>query len=147
MLLGIGPQTYDSEHERKEVERIRSGRFGLGTKRTLEQVTDFTGINLFERKMVENKCGNLIWVPFTEGEIYGVSDALTRGLAGGTVDTPVAVSRPVLKNDIVLTLATKPQPEIKTTRVWIVAGVFFTLVAIVRVIRRRIRKKGDRHKN
>jgi len=96
MMLGIGG-TRTKPEEIQEVDEIRKSRFGLGTKRTLEQVRNFTGIDLANREMVENKCGNLFWVPFTEdvmkipqdsggGEVqvhtYGVPETLARGLVG-----------------------------------------------------------------
>lgn len=79
MMLGIGPDNY-SEEECKEIKQMRASRFGLGTKRTLEQAIEFSGINLRERKMVKNKCGNLKWVPFEESDDYGLSATLGRGL-------------------------------------------------------------------
>jgi hypothetical protein len=64
---------------------IRKSRYGLGEKRTLAQAVEFTGINLRERKMKQNKCGNLIWVPFEESSDYGVTETLSRGHAGEVV--------------------------------------------------------------
>jgi Glycosyltransferase (GlcNAc) len=84
MLLGIGKEEY-SEEDLKEIEQIRASRFGLGTKRSLEQAGEFSGINLRERKMVKNKCGNLIWVPFDPhpvSDAYGIQQTLKRGLLG-----------------------------------------------------------------
>lgn len=88
LLLGIGPRQVpkaNGEHEdeatqaqAQEIEKIRSSRFGLGNKRSLEQAIEFTGIDLVHRKMVKNKCGNLLWVPFDESEDYGVPDILKR---------------------------------------------------------------------
>lgn len=83
LLLGIGPRKgevsdADAAKQRPEVDRIRKSRFGLGTKRTLDQAIEFTGLDLKHRKMRENKCGNLIWVPFEESEQYGVPDIMQR---------------------------------------------------------------------
>merc|ERR1719464_1155948 len=76
MMLGIGkiPPKMD-----EEITTIRSSRYGLGSRRTLSQVVDFTGINLAEKKMAVNKCGNLNWVPFEESPNYGVEETLSRG--------------------------------------------------------------------
>lgn len=79
MMLGIGPDTYSNE-ERQEIDDMRASRFGLGTKRTLEQAIQFSGINLREKKMVKNRCGNLNWVPFEESPDYGLGETLGRGL-------------------------------------------------------------------
>jgi len=93
MLLGIGTRT--KPEDLQEVKEIRSSRYGIGTKRSLEQVRQFTGIDLEKRKMVENKCGNLLWVPYEEDTLgggddssspkiytYGVPQTLARGLVG-----------------------------------------------------------------
>mmetsp|Transcript_17853 Transcript_17853/g.25853 ORF Transcript_17853/g.25853 Transcript_17853/m.25853 type:complete len:430 (-) Transcript_17853:2923-4212(-) len=79
-MLGIGPKL-DTVGD-TEIERMRSSRFGLGTKRSLEQVKEFTGIDLENRRMEKNKCGNLFWVPFSESENYGVDEFLQRGNTG-----------------------------------------------------------------
>ncbi|GMI31384.1 hypothetical protein TrCOL_g8484 [Triparma columacea] len=65
--------------------KIRASRYGLGTKRTLTQALDFMGVDVVGKKMIENKCGNLYWVPWDliEGEEdYGVGDTLRRGIWG-----------------------------------------------------------------
>jgi hypothetical protein len=77
LLLGIGKDHYKDEYI-EELAQIRTSRFGLGNKRTLEQAVDFFGIDFENRKMVANKCGNLIWVPFIESEDYGVPETLER---------------------------------------------------------------------
>jgi hypothetical protein len=51
-------------------------RYGLGNNRTFEQAFEFTGINLRERKMDVNKCGNLLWVPYKESKNYGIEEFL-----------------------------------------------------------------------
>lgn len=88
MILGIGSEPEDLKDE---IDLARKSRFGIGTKRTLEQAVEFTGINLRERKMDVNKCGNLIWVPFEESPDYGVGETLSRSNAGETV-RPFVVS-------------------------------------------------------
>ena len=82
-IIGIGSEP-TSQVKLKEIEAIRASRFGLGKSRSLQQAVEFSGIDLVGRKMLANKCGNLIWVPFAESEAgdYGVGDVLLRGLAG-----------------------------------------------------------------
>ena len=82
MLLGLGSKFDSTRKERQEVERIRRSRFGLGTKRTLKQVREFTGINLLEEKMEVNRCGNLVWVPYAESIDYGLPQFFARGYDG-----------------------------------------------------------------
>lgn len=40
------------------------GRYGLGTKRSLDQLIDFVGIDLRNQKIIGNRCGDLDYVPF-----------------------------------------------------------------------------------
>ena len=40
------------------------GKYGLGTRRSLNQLVDFTGIQLSNRTVNGNKCGNIDWVPW-----------------------------------------------------------------------------------
>lgn len=77
MLLGIGK--FDEPKE-KEIQSIRSSRYGLGNKRTLQQAQEFAGLDLEHKKMVSNKCGNLKWVPFDESPQYGLGEVLARPL-------------------------------------------------------------------
>lgn len=39
-------------------------KYGLGNKRTLDQLIDFTGIDTRKREAYENRCVDLRWVPF-----------------------------------------------------------------------------------
>jgi len=39
-------------------------KYGLGHKRTLDQLIEFTGIDLRTREIYENRCKDLLWVPF-----------------------------------------------------------------------------------
>lgn len=135
MMLGIGKKEY-SDEELQEIKEIRQSRFGLGTKRTLEQVRQFTGIDLVERKMVENKCGNLIWVPFVESPNYGIQATLERGLTDG--NSGRAVTMPVVE-------PTSSRFEI-TNGVKLAGVLVLFLMAMARYSRQR-RKKRDRHKN
>jgi hypothetical protein len=43
-------------------------RWDLGTKRTVDQLIAFTGIDTRNMKMLFNNCGKRQWVPFVEGE-------------------------------------------------------------------------------
>jgi Glycosyltransferase (GlcNAc) len=82
LLLGIGEDDVakDAATKTAEIQSIRTSRYGLGTKRTLAQVVDFTGIDLQQKKMIANKCGNLHWVPYTESPDYGLGEVLARPL-------------------------------------------------------------------
>ena len=83
MLLGIGSKFDSTPSEHEELERIRLSRFGLGTKRTLKQAVEFTGIDLLNEKMIDNKCGNLLWVPYEESPNFGiVEEVLSRPYDG-----------------------------------------------------------------
>ncbi|CAN0066682.1 unnamed protein product, partial [Hapterophycus canaliculatus] len=42
------------------------GRYGLGTKRTLEQYQEFIGVNLSTLEVMGSRCGTLRYVPFEE---------------------------------------------------------------------------------
>lgn len=141
MMLGIGTDEY-SEEERLEIEQMRASRFGIGTKRTLEQASEFSGINLRERKMETNRCGNLEWVPYEENlesDYYGLGEMLGRGLYdGGTGIMPDAENVNESRN-----LSTK-----QTKRGLRVGGILvvsaFVLLAL---FRGKFRKKDQRHKN
>jgi len=85
MLLGIGDTSIDETRDAAEIDFVRKSRYGLGTRRTLEQAIEFTGINLKERKMETNRCGNLIWVPFEENEQFGLYETLSRPIATESV--------------------------------------------------------------
>ena len=148
LLLGIGP-TIDNESQ-EELDRIRNGRFGLGTKRTLEQAIEFSGINLRERKMVKNKCGNLEWVPYKESSGYGIQEILSRGLAGGRVDPPTDVA--TSQESVLQVVEGKDEfiPKIVSEKananVAALCGMLLAMGILVKVLRRP-KKKGDRHIN
>jgi hypothetical protein len=93
MILGIGNKARsDIDVLTMERDLARASRYGLGEKRTLEQAVEFTGIDLENKKMVTNRCGNVLWVPFVESPNYGVGETLSRGNAGETV--PIFVVTP-----------------------------------------------------
>mmetsp|Transcript_30581 Transcript_30581/g.72143 ORF Transcript_30581/g.72143 Transcript_30581/m.72143 type:complete len:532 (-) Transcript_30581:296-1891(-) len=75
LMLGFGGVPPDS---REEMKLIRKSRFGIGTKRTLKQAVEFTGINFRKKRMDANKCGNLLWVPYEESPDYGLGEVLSR---------------------------------------------------------------------
>lgn len=92
MLLGIGKFNPNNQAERTEIDRIRKSRYGVGNKRSLEQASEFSGIDLAAKKMAENKCGNLVWVPYEESPEYGVEETLTRSLVGDDSGNSVATA-------------------------------------------------------
>jgi len=87
MLLGVGSAFDSTKLVKEERDRIRKSRYGLGTKRTLDQVIEFTGISLLERKMIDNKCGNLLWIPYKESPNYGIVEEVLARTNDG-YDTP-----------------------------------------------------------
>lgn len=82
LLLGIDHASKFTQAQLDEIPYIRNSRYGLGTKRDLKQVKAFTGIDLENRRMLENKCGNLYWVPYEQSHNYGVDDFFARSLTG-----------------------------------------------------------------
>ena len=55
-------------NEQKALQLKRS-RYGLGDRRSLDQLIEFSGVDLRHKKATidgKNRCGNLQWVPFTE---------------------------------------------------------------------------------
>jgi len=98
MMLGFGERMAGETPE--EIELMRHSRYGLGTKRTLEQAEKFTGINFRKERMDVNGCGNLQWVPYEESQNFGVAELLSRGHAGEEVRPYVVkpdISHSVLK--------------------------------------------------
>ena len=45
---------------------LRQSKYGLGDRRSLEQFIAFSGIDTVNRKIIENRCGNIEFVPFKE---------------------------------------------------------------------------------
>jgi hypothetical protein len=161
-MLGIGATTDPtSTEEVNEINLIRSGRFGIGPKRTLEQAVSFSGIDLKRRKMVENKCGNLEWVPFEESPNYGLDDLLLRSLAGEVVSSPSSsllrpdipvgpthTSSSLLRADIPVGPMHTANSNAATTNAYVpwFGGVLLSVLVIGRLVRRNSRTKGDYHK-
>jgi hypothetical protein len=45
---------------------LRQSKYGLGDRRSLEQFIAFSGIDTVNRRIIENRCGNIEFVPFKE---------------------------------------------------------------------------------
>jgi hypothetical protein len=165
MMLGIGNIVYSAEEE-DEQTMIQSSRFGLGTKRTLEQAMEFSGIDLRERRMTGNKCGNLIWVPFDESPDYGVSEIFQRKLAGRQMESPSAAvdgggsgaavvggdaEAPVLRQARVASVDITPPSQLtggmQLTDVGVLSGALLAVILMTRIGSRRRKRKDDRHNN
>jgi hypothetical protein len=153
MMLGIGNMDYSAK-EQDEQAMIQSSRFGLGTKRTLEQAIEFSGIDLRRRKMTANKCGNLIWVPFDESPGYGVSKIFQRKLAGEQIVVRRDADAPVLRRaagvqvpvaSVELTPPAQLTGGIHLTDVRVLSGALLAAIFMVRIVSRRRKRKGDRH--
>lgn len=155
MLLSIGSYFNATKKESDEVDMLRRSRYGLGDKRTMEQVREFTGINLVEEKMEVNRCGNLLWVPYEESMNYGVDETLSRALYPDTAvaSNPGDISqklRSLSKNEN----AASP-PDAKTGMAsatadqginYGVAGILLLLVVLIAsVIAKGVGKKEQRH--
>ncbi len=49
-----------------EVLAVQRSRYGLGDRRSLDQFINFTGIDTKHLAILENRCGNIDYVPFVE---------------------------------------------------------------------------------
>lgn len=49
-----------------DVQKLRRSKYGLGDRRSLEQLIEFSGIDLKNKKSLGNRCGTVHFVPFTE---------------------------------------------------------------------------------
>jgi hypothetical protein len=151
LLLGIGIKDESTAKDADEIRLARSGRYGFGSKRSLEQAVAFTGINLAEQKMEENKCGNLIWVPFVESEVdYGVNDILSRSLHG---EVPEKVIMPQASSNRGLSSAKAgvvDSPESlhfeSSLDFETLGGIAVFLLVIARMTRTKFRKKREWHR-
>jgi Glycosyltransferase (GlcNAc) len=165
LLLGIGNE---DPALATETELIRHSRYGLGTKRTLTQAIEFTGINLRERRMEVNKCGNLEWVPFKESPNYGVEELLSRGRAsevvtpfvllkeggnsGGTAqqEGEMALNSNATPQRIRFNAAGRGLPVTasnNTVDYALIGGLSCAALALLIRISTRKRTKNDKHKN
>lgn len=160
LLLGIGIHDESTAKDADEIKLTRSGRYGFGSKRTLEQAVAFTGINLAEQRMEDNKCGNLIWVPFDESEIdYGVNDILSRSLHGEAPPEKVVVLPPAESSTSMRGMPTTAKarggvegssPESfhleSSLDFQTLGGIAVCLMVIARMTRTKFRKKREWHK-
>jgi hypothetical protein len=164
MLLSIGSHFNSTEKEAGEVEKMRHSRFGLGTKRTLEQVRDFTGINLLEEKMESIKCGNLNWVPFEKSLEYGIEETLERALGAQDVvlvshsekvaaalqdiKTPVKMLRSLSNNKNTGSVNSSGGEAANaegTMDIRITGGIILAVLVVVRWSAQKLRPKDRRH--
>ncbi|VEU38714.1 unnamed protein product [Pseudo-nitzschia multistriata] len=142
MMLGFGNPYPEST---EETELIRKSRFGIGTKRTLKQAEEFSGINFRKKKMDVNRCGNLIWVPYEESPDYGLAETLSRPNTDEEV-VPFVVtpdSPPFFKDEVISMSETV---HIAESDYRFVAGVVLVAIALVLKVRTQKRKKDDSHK-
>eukprot|EP00550_Attheya_septentrionalis_P002641 CAMPEP_0198289800 /NCGR_PEP_ID=MMETSP1449-20131203/7874_1 /TAXON_ID=420275 /ORGANISM="Attheya septentrionalis, Strain CCMP2084" /LENGTH=596 /DNA_ID=CAMNT_0043988189 /DNA_START=109 /DNA_END=1896 /DNA_ORIENTATION=+ len=57
------------EQDKKKVMRLKKSKYGLGDRRTIDQLIEFTGFDLRHKGRSldgKNRCGNIQWVPFDE---------------------------------------------------------------------------------
>jgi hypothetical protein len=47
-------------------ERIRRSKYGLGDRRTFEQLVEFSGVDPTHQRTLRDRCGNIDYVPFHE---------------------------------------------------------------------------------
>lgn len=61
-LMGLpdGPRNATKELQ------VRQSRYGLGDRRSLDQFIAFSGIDTINRHILDNRCGNIEYVPFVE---------------------------------------------------------------------------------
>jgi len=66
-LLEYGTGNNDQQSPSFDLSHsIQKSRYGLGDRRTLDQLINFSGIDTRNKRMTGNFCGNLNWVPFEE---------------------------------------------------------------------------------
>jgi hypothetical protein len=54
------------DHMSPEVLALHQSKYGLGDRRTLDQLIEFSGIDTKHRQILGNKCGNIDLVPFVQ---------------------------------------------------------------------------------
>jgi hypothetical protein len=47
-------------------EQLRRSKYGLGDRRTFEQLVEFSGVDPIHRRTLRDRCGNIEYVPFME---------------------------------------------------------------------------------
>jgi len=150
-MLGFGKRHSDESDD--ELELIRQSRYGIGTKRTLKQAEEFSGINFQERKMEVNKCGSLLWVPFDESPNYGVGEILSRGHAGEELRPYIVrpdVSHSVLKSELAAEHALRTghfSPRVRAaTNDYKLIGLLLVALAMLLKLCTGKREKDENHK-
>lgn len=91
--------------ERTAEGLMKLGKYGLGTKRTLDQLIDFVGVDLRNQKIIGNRCIDLPYVPFEPdpepevevGDIWGMAPVVSRG---GWPHVPIADSAEVFTGQL-----------------------------------------------
>ena len=53
-------------HLTPDVLSVQRSKYGLGDRRTMSQFINFTGIDTIHLAVLENRCGNIEYVPFRE---------------------------------------------------------------------------------
>lgn len=147
-MLGFGRSKPNDEDE---IKLMRKSRFGIGTKRTLEQAEAFSGIDFKKKKMVVNRCGNLEWVPYKESPNYGIEEVLSRGFAGEKVRPYVlssGISHSVRQVELAeLSLkASKSLAPKSNTNYRFLGGLLLVVLALVLMILKGGKKKDKEHK-
>jgi hypothetical protein len=49
-----------------EILALHQSKYGLGDRRTIDQLIEFSGVDTKNRQNLGNRCGNLELVPFTQ---------------------------------------------------------------------------------
>ena len=57
-----------------DVETLRKSRYGLGRVRSLEEAEEWFGLDFEGKKMLENRCGNLVWKKYEYEGRWEVGD-------------------------------------------------------------------------
>jgi len=150
-MLGFGNKRPTDSDE--EIKLMRQSRYGIGTKRTLEQAEAFTGINFERKRMDVNKCGNLQWVPFEESPNYGVGEILSRGHAGEevkpyivTTDISGAVHRAELTERALRAPSFGARAGAATIDHKLIGGIILVALAILLKILTGKGEKDENHK-
>lgn len=56
----------NSQENHTEGERLRRSKYGLGDRRTFQQLMEFSGIDPVHKRQIRDRCGNIEYVPFKE---------------------------------------------------------------------------------
>lgn len=151
MMLGFGKNFPDETAD--EMKLMRQSRYGIGTKRTLDQAKAFTGISFESKKMDTNKCGNLLWVPYEESSDYGVGEILSRGHAGEDVrqfivapDISRSVNQAQLAGLALRTHNFNVRVSNAPTNYKLLGGILLVALAVLLKVYTGKREKDENHK-